>query len=145
MWKIKSQGVMDTSIDKLKKYRTRRPDMAKKRKMYPAGHGYRRWFSNLLRRQSSGGCWFNPDFRRVTRQEHLYPVVEVMANEIRTGDPVDSLKDEVQSSMKFLEFNKLLKKAGGHIDRNVVEITIKLKTIVRKPLMIKITKFCLRN
>ena len=39
---------------------------------------------------------------------------------------------------------KHLKKAGGHIDRNVVEITIKMKTIVRKPLMIKIIKL-LRN
>ena len=29
--------------------------------------------------------------------------------------------------------------------RNVVEITIKMKTIVRKPLMIKINKLCLRN
>ena len=34
-------------------------------------------------------------------------------------------------------FDKYLKKAGGHIGRNVVEITIKSKTIVRKPLMIK--------
>ena len=33
--------------------------------------------------------------------------------------------------------NKHLKNAGGHIDRNVVEITIKMKTIVQKPLMIK--------
>ena len=31
-----------------------------------------------------------------------------------------------------------MKKAGGHISWNVVEITIKMKTIVRKPLMIKI-------
>ena len=35
-------------------------------------------------------------------------------------------------------FDKHLKKARGHIGRNVVEITIKMKTIVRKPLMIKI-------
>ena len=40
--------------------------------------------------------------------------------------------------MKVPEFNKHLKKAGGHIDRNVEEITIKMKTIVQKPLMIKI-------
>ena len=40
--------------------------------------------------------------------------------------------------------NKQLKKAGGHIRRNVVEITIKMKTIVRKPLMIKV-KLRLRN
>ena len=40
---------------------------------------------------------------------------------------------------------KHLKKVGGHIGRNVVEITIKMKTIVRKTLMIKINKLRLRN
>ena len=59
-----------------------------------------------------------------------------MANGIRTG--VDSIKDVVRSSVKVPEFDKHLKKAGGHIDRNFVEITIKMKTIVRKPSMIKI-------
>ena len=44
--------------------------------------------------------------------------------------------DVVQSSMKVPEFDKHLKKARGHIGQNV-EITIKMKTIVRKPLMIK--------
>ena len=38
--------------------------------------------------------------------------------------------------MEVPEFDKHLKKARGHIGRNVVEI-IKMKTIVRKPLMIK--------
>ena len=42
------------------------------------------------------------------------------------------------SSVKVPEIDKHLKKAGVHIDRNVVEITIKMKTIVRKPLMRKI-------
>ena len=44
--------------------------------------------------------------------------------------------------------NKHLKKAGGHIGRNVVKITIKMKTIVRKPLMIKnqqLFDFCTRR
>ena len=50
---------------------------------------------------------------------------------------VDSIKDIVRSSVKVPEFDKHLKKAGGHIGRNVVETTIKMKTIVRKPLMIK--------
>ena len=59
-----------------------------------------------------------------------------MANGIRTGDPVVSIKDVVRSSVKVLEFDKHLK-ARGHIGRNVVEITIKMKTIVRKTLMIK--------
>ena len=48
-----------------------------------------------------------------------------MANGIRTGDPRGFNKG--QSSVKVPEFDKHLKKTGGHIDRNVVEITIKLK------------------
>ena len=51
--------------------------------------------------------------------------------------PVDSIKDVIRSSVKVPEFDKHLKKARGHIGRSVVEITIKMKTIVRKPLMIK--------
>ena len=39
--------------------------------------------------------------------------------------------------MKVPEFDKHLKKDGGDVDRNDVEITIKMKTKVRKPLMIK--------
>ncbi len=42
--------------------------------------------------------------------------------------PVDSIKDIVRSSVKVPEFDKHLKKAGGHIDRNVVETTIKLNS-----------------
>ena len=45
---------------------------------------YRRWFPELLRRQSSGGCWFNPDCRQVTIPEYL---TLVMVNRIRTGNP----------------------------------------------------------
>ena len=37
--------------------------------------------------------------------------------------------------MKVPGFDKPLKKAGEHIGRNVVEITIKMKTTVPKPLM----------
>ena len=58
---------------------------------------------------------------------------------------MDSINDVVRSSVKVPEFDKHLKKAGGHIDQNVVEITIKMKTIVRKPLIIKSTKLHLRN
>ena len=43
------------------------------------------------------------------------------------------------------ESDKHLKKAGGHVGRNLMEITIKMKTIVRKTLMIKINKLRLRN
>ena len=51
-----------------------------------------------------------------------------MANGIRTGDPVDSIKDVVRSSVKVPEFDKHLNKAEGHIGRNVVEITMKMKS-----------------
>ena len=50
---------------------------------------------------------------------------------------VDSIKDVVWSSMLVPEFDKHLKKTGGHISQNVVEIIIKMKTIVQKPSMIK--------
>ena len=43
---------------------------------------------------------------------------------------MDSIKDVVGSFVKVPEFDKHLKKAGGHISRNVMEITIKMKTIV---------------
>ena len=58
-----------------------------------------------------------------------------MANGIRKGDPRGFIKDVVRSSEKVPEFDKHLKKAGGHIGRNVVEITIKMKTIVKKTLI----------
>ena len=70
-------------------------------------------------------------------QEHLTLVPGYGLTESEQVTPLDSIKDIVQSSVKVLKFNKHLKKAGGHIARNVVEITIKMKTIVRKPLMIK--------
>ena len=38
----------------------------------------------------------------------------------------------VRSSVKVPEFDKHLQKAGGHIGRNLMEITIKMKTTVRK-------------
>ena len=57
--------------------------------------------------------------------------------ESEQATPVDSIKDVVRSSVKVPEFDEHLKKAGGRISRNAVGITIKMKTIVRKPLMIK--------
>ena len=71
----------------------------------------------------------------------MYPVI---ANGVRTGDARGFHKDVVGSSVKVPEFDKHLKKTGGHIGRNVVEI-IKMKTIVRKPLMIKIRTYCTLN
>ena len=65
--------------------------------------------------------------------------------ESEQATPVVSIKDVVRSSVKVPEFNKHLKNAGGHIGQNVVEITIKMKTIVWKTLKIKINKFHLRN
>ena len=55
---------------------------------------------------------------------------------------MDSIKDVVRSSVKVPEFDKHLKKARGHISQNVMEITIKMKTIVRKHEMIKKTSIC---
>ena len=55
-----------------------------------------------------------------------------MANGIRTGDP--SCFNKGRNS-KFGEGSRVQQKpekAGGHIGRNVLEITIKMKTIVRK-------------
>ena len=54
-----------------------------------------------------------------------------MAIESEQVIPMDSIKDVVRSSVKVPDFNKHLKKARGHIGRNIVEITIKMKTIVR--------------
>ena len=43
--------------------------------------------------------------------------------ESEQANPVDSIKDVVRSSVKVPEFDKHLKRAGGHIGRNVEEIT----------------------
>ena len=61
--------------------------------------------------------------------------------ESEQATPVVSIKDVVQSSVKVPEIDKHLKKAGGHIGQNVVEITIKMKTIVRKPFTFVICLF----
>ena len=75
----------------------------------------------------------------------LNTCIQLWLTESEQATPMDSIKDVVRSSVKVPEFDKHLKKAEGPIGRNVVEITIKMKTIVRKPLMIKINKFRLRN
>ena len=59
--------------------------------------------------------------------------------------PDFSISPRTIAFVKVPEFDKHLKKAGGHINRNVVEITIKMKAIVQKPLMIKINLLRLRN
>ena len=68
-----------------------------------------------------------------------------MANGIRTGDLRGFNKGR---SSKFGEDNRVRQtpeEAGGHIDQNVLEIIIKMKKIVRKPLMIKIIMLRLKN
>ena len=60
-----------------------------------------------------------------------------MANGIRTGDPHGFNKGRSSKFRVSSLFDKHLKKVGGHIDLKVVEITIKMKTIVRKSLMLK--------
>ena len=67
---------------------------------------------------------------------------QLWLTESEQATPMDSINDVVRSSVQIPEFEKHLKKAGVHIGRNVVEITIKMKTIVRKPLMIKNTMAC---
>ena len=47
--------------------------------------------------------------------------------------------------LAFFRSNLKLSTSGRHIGWNVVEITIKMKTIVWKLLMIKIIKLCFRN
>ena len=76
-------------------------------------------FGRYVLRPSSGVC----RTREPSRNFELRPLLKPR------GSPV-SIKDVVRSSVKVPEFDKHLKKAGGHIGRNVVEITIKMKTIV---------------
>ena len=76
----------------------------------------------------------------VVRIEPANTCTRLWQTESEQATPVVSINDVVRSSVKVPEFDKHLKKAGGHIGRNVVEITIKMKTIVRKTLMIKIAQ-----
>ena len=62
----------------------------------------------------------------------LYTCTRLWLTESEQTTTVDSKKHVVWSSMKFPEFDKHLKKAGGHIGRHVVEITTQMTTIVRK-------------
>ena len=62
-----------------------------------------------------------------------------MAHGIRTGDPRGFNKGRSSKFREGFRVRQTPEEAGGHIGRNVVEITIKMKTIVQKLLMIKIT------
>ena len=63
-----------------------------------------------------------------------------MANGIRTGDPSGFNKGRSSKFRVGFRVRQSPEKAGRHIGRNVLEITIKMKTKVRKPLMIKMNK-----
>ena len=68
-----------------------------------------------------------------------------MANGIKTGDPRGFNKG---CSSKFhvgSQLQQTPEEGRRTIGRNIVEITIKMKTIVQKSLMIKIIKLRLRN
>ena len=65
--------------------------------------------------------------------------IRLWLTESEQATPVDYIKDVVRSSVLAPEFDKKhLKKTGGHIGRNVGNITIKIKTIDRKPWLMKI-------
>ena len=61
-------------------------------------------------RQSSEGCRFNPQYTGI-----LNTCTWLWLMESEQATPMVSIKDIVQSSMKVPEFDKHLKKAGGHI------------------------------
>ena len=75
----------------------------------------------------------------------LLACTRLWLTESEQTNPVDSIKNVVRSSVKVPEFDKHLKKTGGHIGRNFMEITIKMKILVQKSLMIKFIKLRLRN
>ena len=58
---------------------------------------------------------------------------KIILTESEQVTPVDLMKDVDQSSVKVPKFDKHLKKAGGHIGRNVAKITMKMKIIIQKP------------
>ena len=84
--------------------------------------------TNPTSNPSPGCSHFTVHLRKVCIQ--LFFAQSPGAVEYNDSINVDSIKDVVRSSVKVPKFDKHLKKAGGHIDRNVMEITIKMKTIV---------------
>ena len=97
---------------------------------------YRRWFPKLLRRQSVIWRLHVQSSLQASNNTGIFNTcTRLWLTESEQATPVVSIKDVVRSSVKLPEFDKHLKKAGGHIGQNVV--TIKMKTIVRKPLMLK--------
>ena len=65
----------------------------------------------------------------LTSTLHLYPV---MVKQLEQSTPMDQIKGSVQDSVLTPEFDmEHLKKAKGHTDRNIMCITIKIRSIVR--------------
>ena len=58
-----------------------------------------------------------------------------MDNGIRTGDPRGFTKERSSNFRVGSRVRQTSEEGRGHIGWNVVEITIKMKTIVQKPLM----------
>ena len=98
-------------------------------------------FGRYVLRSSSGVCWLQAS----NNTRILNACARLWLTELEQATHGDSIKDVVRSSVKSPEFDKHLKNAGGHIGRSVMEITIKMKTIVRKPFIIKNILFYMHN
>ena len=107
-------------------------------------NGYRRWFPKLLKETIIWRLQVQSSLLASNNTGILSHNQVQVLTESEQATPVDSIKGVVWSSMKVPESNKHLK-AGGHIGRNIVKITIKMETIVRKPLMIKIYTYTKLN
>ena len=99
-------------------------------------NSYRRWFPKEIIWRLQVQPWLQAS----NNTGILNTCTQLWLAESEQTTPEDSIKDVVRSSVKVPEFDKHLKKAGGYIGRNVVEITIKMKAIVWKPLMIKMRR-----
>ena len=100
-------------------------------------NGYRCWFPKLLKQTIIWRLQVQSWLQASNNTGILNTCTRLWLTESEQVTPVDSIKDVVRISVRVPEFDKHLKKAGGYIGRNVVEITIKMKTLVRKPLMVK--------
>ena len=102
-------------------------------------------WGRYLRRQSSGGCRFNPNCRRVTIQEYL-TLVPGYALRNQNRRPCKFNKGYSSKFRVGSRFRQTPEEVREDISAKTLrKITIKMKTIVWKHLMIKIIKLRLRN
>ena len=101
-------------------------------------NGYRRWFPKLLKETIIWRLQVQSSLQASNNTGIINTCIQLWLMESEQATLVNSIKDVVRSSVKVPEFDKHPKKARGHINRNV-EITIMMKTIVRKPLIIIFT------